>query len=74
MKTRVGTPKYTEEEIERLLEAVEEVKQLGSNQWDVVAEKFNKSGEEIEHKRDKESLKKKFDTLESTKKSTGDPL
>lgn len=74
-KSRGGSPNYKAEEIERLLDAVADIQPLGANDWALVEQQFNNSADpdDIALTRDQDSLKKKFDKMAATKKSTGDP-
>lgn len=56
-----------------MLDIVAEELPLGANEWALVEKRFNDDGDDVAVMRDQDSLKKKFDKLAATKKSTGDP-
>lgn len=71
---RTGAPNYSNEDIDTLLDVVEEVEPLGSNQWAMVEKNYNEWGENNDRPyRDMDSLKGKFDKLANVKKPTGNP-
>lgn len=73
-KTRTGSPNYSDEDIEKLLDIVAECEPIGNNDWCLVAARFNEYATDNEKAtRDTESVKCKFDRLANTKKPTGDP-
>ena len=71
---RAGSPNYSAEDIERLLDCVEHYEPLGANEWALVHNMYKEWAESGERPvRDQMSLKSKFDKLANTKKRTGDP-
>ena len=71
---RAGSPNYSAEDIERLLDCVGHYEPLGANEWALVHRMYNEWTEKAERPvRDQMSLKSKFDKLVNTRKKTGDP-
>ena len=71
---RAGSPNYTAEDINILLDCVEQHEPLGANEWALVRAAFSEEAQRVGRpERDQDSLKSKFDKLVNTKKKTGDP-
>ena len=74
---KAGTVGYTIAEVNLLLEACEEIRPIGAQQWEAEAvhTKMAKhaSGNKVKAERTTESHKVKFMTLVNDKKPTGDP-
>lgn len=69
---RSGAPNYTDEDMSALLDIVEKIEPIGSNEWAAVSSKFEEYTDENDRpKRDIDSLRMKFDRLANTKKPTG---
>lgn len=73
-KSRMGSPNFSEADIEVLLQAVEDHEPIGNNEWARVASIFNTYAMlENRPQRDITAIRGKFDRLANTKKPTGDP-
>lgn len=75
---RGNNPNYTQEECNIMLSHVQSVKPAGTNQWEKVTLLYNDAikamaspGAKEFAQRDIESLRRKFNTLHTTKKPTG---
>lgn len=73
--TCTGSPHYRYDDIAKLLNIVEGHQPIGNNDWCLVASHHNEYAISRKcPKREAESVKEKFDRIESTKKLKGDPL
>ena len=69
-----GSQTYNDQDIEALLDIVQELRPLGADQWQNVADRYNRGAASRERaQRDADSLRKKFNGLCRHKKPTGDP-
>lgn len=72
-KSRIGYPKYTETDTDKLIDIVEEIEPIGNNEWCRVASMFIEYASENHRPlHDAESVKGKLDRLENRKKPKGD--
>lgn len=70
---RAGSQNYSMEDIATLLDLVEELEPIGSNDWAVVQNGYCEYATELHRQvKDNDSLRGKFDKLANTKKPTGD--